>query len=149
MKLLREMTYGALLCVLTLALVWLIMMQSAQKAHADLVTEIGGGYKFGESGVLRPECALVTVLEARGGFERDPNTGAIRTMDCGGDNPVFVGWPLAWDFKNGNTRFGWFHMSNWLDGGELSRWTHTGDNHETSFNCLCASHTFHWSRRAR
>lgn len=113
-------------------------------AHADLVTEIGGGIKFNESAVLDPRCRQVVIYDARGGFAVDSDTGnPTRSAPCGGDNPAFIGWPLAWDFPQG-LRFGWFHYSNLLDGRELSHLTSTGDRFETSLNCLCFTKAFHW-----
>lgn len=138
----RDVLRGALLCIVILYLVaWLVT-----PAHAEMVTEIGGGIAFRQSLVLRPDCQQALIVQGRAGFEFDAN-GSQKTASCGGDNPIFVGWPIAWDFKNGNTRIGWFHFSHWFDGGELSHVTSRGDEHETSLNCLCVTHTFHWSKR--
>lgn len=109
-------------------------------AHADLITEIGGGIKFGASYAVDPRCSTLIVPG------KTTPEGAIVTVPCGGDDPVFVGWPIAWDFPNG-LRFGLFHYSNWFDGGEAVWFG--GDKNETNFNCLCVSKTIHWRRHRR
>lgn len=108
-------------------------------AQADIITEFGGGLKLdrGTSVVFRPECRQVLTME---GY----------LTSCGGDNPVFVGWPIAWEREYndgvGSLRIGWFHLSHWFDGGNV---IHSGDIHELKLNCLCASWTVNWSQRQR
>jgi hypothetical protein len=87
---------------------------------AGLFTELGGGYKdfSTTSYILRSECAQ------------------IEEEKCGGDQPVFIGYPIAWEFKNGRTTIGWFHMSHWFDG-----------NGESHFDCICVTHRFYWKKK--
>lgn len=108
-------------------------------AQADIVSELGGGIKLpGSSYVLQPKCRKVIAFE--------PDDG--RDYPCGGDNPAFIGWPVAWERPDGNLRVGWFHYSNWFDGGELSQLS-GGDKYETQFNCLCVSWKFNWTSRLK
>lgn len=109
----------------------------SHEAKADIISEIGGGVKNPRttSYVLREECNTVYTypripFELESGFRRS----------CGGDNPVFVGWPIAYQSPTGNWRVGWFHMSHWFDGGS---------SRETHFDCVCASWTVNWSSKWR
>ena len=102
-------------------------------AKADIITTFGGGYKIPAttSYVLRPECFKVKSTQP---YYRE-------FASCGGDNPVFVGWPVAWrSDRNGpfNYTVGWFHMSHWFDGGS---------DRETHMDCLCMTVEFNWSKR--
>jgi hypothetical protein len=107
------------------------------QARADLVTEFGGGYVLpGTSFVNRPECWMVTPMRAPGVPAHSP----YELDSCGGHDPVFVGWPIAWEFQGG-TKIGVFHMSHWFDGKPFK-----GDG-EASFTCLCATWTHHWRAR--
>lgn len=118
-------------------------------AKADVVTEIGGGVKFNMSYLLEPSCRKAIVTQP--GWPENPRGETINApsgeFSCGGDNPVFVGWPIAYQTPNGRFRIGWFHMSHWFDGGEFNFFG--GDDAETHFNCLCASWTFNWTEIRR
>lgn len=114
----------------------LLLLFAFLPAHAGLVTEIGGGWKdFNTTSYLMQSvCKKVVVVKP----EYPENPRGSSPYSCGGDNPVFIGWPIAWDFelKRGNTvRLGWFHQSQWFDNkGELH------------FDCLCATWTIKWGR---
>lgn len=103
-------------------------------ANAEFVTVLGVGLKANNfsSAILDPECDQV-FMPARG------NRG---WSSCGGNNPIFVGWPIAYDF--GNWRVGWFHFSSFFDGGNSIG--SVGDEHEVHMNCFCATYTVRWTR---
>jgi hypothetical protein len=121
--------FGALLVVLAVG---------PKTAHAgEFITEFGGGYKNlpSTSFLLNSNCqkAIVTRPE----WPENPR-GLTDDYSCGGDNPVFVGWPIAyeWTLTRGNSvRLGHFHMSQWFDG-----------NGELHLDCVCASFTFRWGK---
>lgn len=118
-----------------------LVLIATHPAHADMIAEFGGGFKGPSSSeVYAPGCRRVFIVDATPAVKFDPQ-GRQRTVNCGGSEPVFIGWPVAWESPNGNTRVGWFHMSHWLSGPPF--------NHDTelSFNCLCATHKFHWGKR--
>lgn len=117
-----------------------ILLLVACSARADIISEIGGGYKLPSSEVFSPGCRWVFIVDADRSVMFD-ELGRQKTVQCGGSNPVFVGWPVAWESPNGNTRVGWFHMSHWFSGPPFNH-----DN-ELTLNCLCATHKFHWSKR--
>lgn len=100
-----------------------------------LFTEIGLGIKIqGTSRALKPSCSVL--YDSNG-----------ELYSCGGDNPIFIGWPLAWEFPRGQ-RFGWFHMSHWADGRNNPQFLQDmGDGREIAFNCLCYTHKFEWFKR--
>lgn len=111
------------------------------QSKADIISEIGGGVTLPyTSEVMSPQCQYVFVVQGKAGFQFD-GQGRQKTLPCGGSDPVFVGWPIAWESANGNTRVGWFHFSHWFSGVPFNR------DSETSYNCLCASHKFHWRKR--
>lgn len=138
----KEGMYQAIESFVCLCIALLVVLAFSPKAHADVVSEFGGGYKMPAttSVVLLPECHSVVITETR------PDTPEInyRTSSCGGDNPAFVGWPIAWEreYANGALRFrgGWYHYSNWLDGGR---------DRETHMDCACATLTVNWSQVRR
>lgn len=112
-------------------------------AKADVITEFGAGYKSFSttSVVMLPECHHVVIDETR------PNTPGLnyRGASCGGDNPVFIGWPFAWQSSFSDVwtvRAGWFHLSHWFDGGK---------DRELHMDCACVTATFNWTewRRAK
>ena len=122
----------ALILCLTVAVCY---MAARVQAQGRLFTEFGGGVKLTASNVIESRCSTVYVeFEWR------------HTYSCGGDNPVFVGWPIAWEFPNG-ARLGWFHMSHWFDGKNNPALFQRGDGRETYFNCLCATWRRDWKRR--
>ena len=93
------------------------------------ITELGGG-------VLSPNSSYLTLPDCKKAVVTIPMQENYSTYSCGGDYPIFFGWPIAWEFKNGNTKIGWAHFSHWFDG-----------NGELHFNCLCVSHRFEWGKR--
>ena len=105
-------------------------------ASADWITEVGMGYKSPTSSFLfHPNCYKLTHTDPRISGER-------ASTSCGGKNPVFVGWPIAWNkcFNGGAVcaRVGWFHLSSWFD--------RSGEIH---MDCVCVSTTFNWSQMRR
>lgn len=106
------------------------------QALADVITEFGAGGKMPRttSYVLLPACHTIYSFLPEG----RPADGFIRS--CGGDNPLFVGWPVAWqsDFSDVWTlRAGWFHMSHWADGGK---------DRETHMDAIVITATFNWTK---
>ena len=101
-----------------------------------LITELGGGLKVsqGSSYLMMPDCKKAMVVDPL--WPENPHPPP-QVFSCGGDNPVFVGWVLAWEFPSG-IKLGYFHQSQWLD-----------REGEMKFNCLCASGTIDWTRRWR
>lgn len=109
-----------------------IALASESASAGGLITEFGGGIKLNTTSFpMLPECKKVVVVDpANNPRHADP-------FSCGGDDPIFIGWPIAWEFDNG-TKLGWFHYSHWFDGrGELH------------LDCVCASWTKRWHRRKR
>ena len=105
-------------------------------ARADVVSEFGMGYKmpYTTSVVMLPQCHVVVPL----GVDGSPVLGR-KSASCGGDNPAFVGWPIAWekDFDGPlSIRAGWFHYSNWFDGGR---------GRETHMDLAAVTLTVNWS----
>ena len=119
-------------------------------AHADWISEFGLGVKLPTSSVvLLPECDMVALIP---GSQIYNERGARPTASCGGSNPIFVGWPIAYERDFGGpwrVRGGWFHISSIKDGhGRMADWL-DGDDRETHMDCLCMTATFNWSRRKR
>jgi hypothetical protein len=112
----------------------------AGPVHADVISEFGGGLKFASSNIFDPGCRSVFVVDAAHSVMFD-ELGRQKTLPCGGRNPVFIGWPIAWQSPSGAVRFGWFHLSHWRDGEPFNR------HPETALNCLCSTWTLNWSRR--
>lgn len=128
-------------------LILLALLFKQDLAHADIITELGGGAQIDSytSAVLDTRCLSSVLYTSKSpSFVRD-DQGRIRTVPCGGGNPLFVGWPIAYQSPDGRWRVGLFHMSHWLQGPPFNR------EAETSINCLCASWTINWSaiRRER
>lgn len=147
-KLAKEIAQGAAIAALTLTICMLVAFQASAVERGGFVTEIGGGFKDFRttSFLMRSECKKAVVTEPRdwpnnprgigGEYDVYGQFKVIPTGEwsCGGDNPVFVGWPIAWEFPNG-VRIGYFHQSQWFDNeGELH------------FDCICASYTINWRR---
>lgn len=106
-------------------------------ANADIVTEFGAGLKVPgtTSYLLLPECheAVVTTPE----WPQNPR--GLLPYSCGGDNPTFIGWPVAWEKELGDAwklRAGWFHYSNWFDGGK---------DRETHMDVAAVTVMFNWT----
>jgi hypothetical protein len=101
--------------------------------NGEWVTEFGMGYKTPNTSiVLLPECETALVRTPS-----EPSTDYL-TRSCGGDFPAFIGWPIAYEWKVGDiysVRAGWFHYSNWFDGGH---------DHETHMDLLAITLTVHW-----
>jgi len=108
------------------------------QVKADVITELGGGWKipYTTSYLMQEDCKQAQVINPPLlSPEGRPWTPLV--YSCGGDDPVFVGWPIAWEknLEKGRFRIGWFHMSHWFDSvGELH------------MDCLCASWTKVWKR---
>lgn len=124
-------------------LVGTLALLVARDAQADMISEFGAGMKNPRttSVILLPECHHVVIDQTR------PDTPHLnfRGASCGGDNPVFIGWPIAWERElEGQgiwtVRLGWFHMSHWNDGGA---------ERETHFDCICASIKVNWGAVTR
>lgn len=110
-------------------------------AFADIVTEFGAGYKLPRSTsvLLLPECHLATIIQTQ------PSTPRLdfRNASCGGDNPAFIGWPVAWQSSFSDiwtVRTGWFHLSQWFDGGK---------DREIHMDAIAVTTTFNWSEWKR
>jgi hypothetical protein len=113
----------------------------ASPAKAEVVTEFGGGWKspYTTSLVMREYCHSAMVIETR----PDHPEYNYLLSSCGGDNPVFVGWPVAWQSEFSDVwtiRAGWFHLSHWFDGNA---------DREVHMDCACATVTFSWSEWRR
>ena len=121
-----------------MALLW---VSSLSVSYADIITEIGAGIKLPDttSIPLLPECHYVFAYDRQGNLVSDRSTAS-----CGGDNPAFIGWPIAWErefnLKRRSTRVrcGWFHMSHWTDGGR---------ERETHMDLAACSGTIVWRGR--
>lgn len=118
---------------LSVALFALALNSCSTPAYADIVTEFGVGYKLPQttSYVLRPECHTVVAS----------NSAHRELASCGGDNPAFIGWPIAWERtfdRPWRLRVGWFHFSHWGDGGK---------DRETHMDAAVVSVTRIWRRR--
>lgn len=109
-----------------------------QSAKADIVTEFGVGYKLpNSSALLLPWCNEASIIDP--GWPENPRPYP-QVYSCGGDQPAFIGWPVAWesDWKGPwRVRAGWFHYSNWFDGGR---------QRETHMDIAAVTATFNWTR---
>lgn len=117
----------------------LLFLMSARPARAEIISELGMGYKLPTTSVVMQEdCHAVTITETR------PHRPDIfyRPASCGGDNPVFIGWPIAWqkDFGLWTVRAGWFHLSHWFDGGS---------DRELHMDAAAVTFTVNWSELRR
>lgn len=135
-------TLGWLITIGAWLFVALIVATIAGKARADVISEIGMGVKMERttSVVMLPVCHTAQITETK------PATPSLdfRVSSCGGDNPAFIGWPIAWEreYANGAVRFrgGWFHYSNWFDGGR---------DRETHMDLAAVALTFNWTQMRR
>lgn len=142
MKLRDPWIATALLCLL-------LLIGLVDRARADVITEFGMGYKMGATSyLLTPDCERAQVVAPE--WPKNPRPPP-QTFSCGGDNPAFIGWPIAWQhtFKDEvvTIRAGWFHYSNWFDGG--ANFTRLGDRHETHMDLAAVSITWNWSAMKR
>lgn len=132
-----EVAQGAAIALLTLALGLLLAHEARADERGGLITEFGGGIKLPSSSyIAQPACKKVAVVSPE--WPANPRPPP-QTFACGGDNPMFAGWPLAWEFPNGVT-LGWWHQSQWFDGHQ---WDGSGELH---VDCLCATWRVRWSR---
>ena len=111
----------------------------------DVVSTMGTGFKLNNqsSAVLDPNCTMILFTQGK------EFRNGRKEASCGGDNPIFIGWPIAME-KNmpyWRVKWGWFHMSSIFDGSKLD-WLH-GDQREVHFDCVCMEATFNWSKRRR
>lgn len=128
-----------------------LMIGSCDRAKADVITEFGMGWKSPNTSiVMLPECRQVHLHDdlSPGLKLTDPTSRhwGRPTTSCGGDNPAFIGWPIAWESKwrgSFKYRVGWFHYSNWFDGGKYLK---GGDRHETHMDLVAGTITFNWTR---
>jgi hypothetical protein len=101
--------------------------------NGEFVTEFGMGYKLSNTSiVLLPECETALISSPT-----EPKYD-YRRASCGGDFPAFIGWPIAYEWQVGevySVRVGWFHYSNWFDGGR---------DHESHMDLVAAVLTVHW-----
>lgn len=100
-------------------------------AQGGFITEFGGGFMLPQASsyLMTPECYKATVIVP---MDNPRSYGGL--YSCGGDDPMFVGWPVAWEFPN-KVKLGIFHYSHWFD-----------NDGESQFTCICASGTIHWRR---
>jgi hypothetical protein len=117
--------------------VLLLLLPMTAAAEGGFITEIGGGFKDlrSTSYLLRSECIKAVVIDPTW----PANPRGYQAYSCGGDNPVFVGWPIAyeWDLRRGNSvRLGYFHLSQWFD--------NAGEVH---LDCFCSSFTIRWGKK--
>lgn len=117
-----------------------MLLLATVTAKADIISEFGGGYKTQMSQVMNDQCHYVQIVEADNGFKFDLQ-GRVKTTPCGGSQPIFVGWPIAWENEIGNVRVGWFHMSHYRTGPPFNH------DPEISFNCICATYKIDWTHR--
>lgn len=107
---------------------------------ADIITEFGAGIKIPASTsiLMLEECHVAQPLEMR---PSDPSL-EYRVSSCGGDDPIFIGWPIAWekDFGVWSVRAGWFHFSHWFDGGR---------DRELHMDAGAVTATFNWTEWKR
>lgn len=129
----------------------LVLLLAPVLASADVVTEFGLGVKVRQSVLFHPSCDVVDIPAANPVRLERGHLGRA-TASCGGDNPIFVGWPIAYEKDRGPWRWrvGWFHLSSIGDGGgRIAELLGSGDGRELSFDCVCATATFNWSQRSR
>jgi hypothetical protein len=119
-----------LLCAL------LALLPRTASAERGFITEFGAGYKNERSTsiVMMEDCHEVWVVRTK----PDRPDLNYRPASCGGDNPIFVGWPIAYEWSIGDVyrlRTGWFHYSHWFDGSK---------GRETHMDALAITLTVKW-----
>lgn len=130
------------------AAAWLLLGNSEAEAAGkhdkwDFVTTLGMAYKDFESTslVAHSDCHKVKPV---GEIVQNPASQFYGRSDtsCGGDNPAFVGYPIAIEreFRDGafELRIGWFHQSQWFDAGA-----------ELHIDMVSVEATFNWSQMRR
>lgn len=138
--------FEAVIFTIALALIF----GASRCAHADVITEIGMAYKL-EGGqtsqLLWPSCRKAYVTPQYADVPRAPGLAS-----CGGDNPAFIGWVLAWQSKELGprkgimVRAGAFHFSHWFDGGN---YFNGGDDSELHGTWPAVTVTLNWSNMIR
>lgn len=133
----------------------LVLMASCEMAKAgewEVVSEIAMGWKtnVGTDAVFDPDCIRIGVLTPRDFRGGGPLPHVYRD-DCGGHPLVYAGYPIAFIKDQGNYswKIGWFHFSSWGDGRNTILGSfEDGENGEVelSFNCICGSFQWNWSR---
>lgn len=142
--------------MIRLLLALAVLAVGTKASAGEFLTEVGMGVKLEKSTsfLLLPAChtALVTAPKwpdnprgAGGEFLADGShiTTPNGAWSCGGDDPTFIGWPIAyeWDVgKHYSVRAGWFHYSNWFDGGH---------DRETHMDVIAMTVTIHWGSFGR
>ena len=120
----------------------LSIAECAHSAEHSIITEFGMGYKMqdGTSYLLLPQCKQAIVVNP------ETNPRGNGAYGCGGDNPAFIGWPIAYEWEGDDEvwsfRAGYFHYSNWFDGGNYLQ---GGDEWETRMDLLAVTATFNWT----
>lgn len=141
MKILREQALPLL--IVAAALFFVTRCAHADLPKWDIVSSAGMAYKgipaFNSSYTIREDCKKVSVVVP----QDNPRRSGL--YSCGGDEPAFVGYPIAFKRKwlGGliETKFGIFHQSQWFDGKGETQWT--GPSVEMEFNWS------EWRRRRR
>lgn len=120
--------------VLIATLVVLFLMTKACPADAgellpkwDIVSRIGFAYKdlHNNSFLVQSACKKAAVFVPRD-YPDNPRPFP-QLYSCGGDNPAFVGYPIAlkreWRKGAFSAVFGLFHQSQWFDNSGEIQWT--------------------------
>lgn len=110
----------------------------AANAQGGLYTELGLGVRFNNysSYLENPLCKKAVVVDPlwptnpRGGLDNG-------SYSCGGDEPIFVGDVIGWQFPNGQT-ISLCHKSQWFDNDGELHWTG-----------VCTSYRIYWNRFRR
>lgn len=116
----------------------------------EWTTDIAMGYRlddYGTDRVVTAPCERIMIVDP------EPLRGILD--DCGGNEIVYSGFPIAanWDCgKYARCKAGLYHYSSWFDGqnsflGQLE----SGLNADTeiSFNCLCFTYSWNWTKYYR
>ena len=123
----------------------LSITECARAAEHSVITEFGMGYKIehSTSWLLLPQCKQAVVVNPEWLPE---NPRGSNPYGCGGDNPAFIGWPIAYEWEGDDEvwrfRVGYFHYSNWFDGGQYLQ---GGDQWETRMDLFAVTATFNWT----
>ena len=116
----------------------LVGILAGTSTKADIISELGAGIKVpvSTSYVMLPVCEKVQVV-----VPPDSPRPPPQMYSCGGNNPAFIGWPIAYqrEFLDGRLVFrgGWFHYSNWFD------------KRETHMDIVATTVTINWSEIRR
>jgi len=132
----------------------LISLLFITPVHADIITEFGMGYKLHSSAILEPWCKQTKISNPHSWPEnprgKSPKNPTGSAYSCGGDNPAFIGWPIAWETSGKHdvfyVRAGWFHFSHWGDGSKILK---IGDRHETHMDLAAVVWGINWTNRRK